>query len=183
MVMMSTQNIEAFLRREDIDRASVEYRNAWQTVAARIARTADVSKAAGLELLRRRLDEIGPPVKQGRLPASEAFARMVAANEARAVGRGKELIRGRVQMARFGVVCVSDMKPFLFEAALQMIEDGEFCVQHAETGQTRRGPKPAEPRPNARRVWVAPLDGRPTRSCPWQSRRAQATQRAEEALI
>lgn len=179
MVMMRVADIERLVEGGEPDRSGVEYRNAWQTVEARIARTADPAKAASLELLRRRLDEIGPPLKRAPMPAEEAFAMMVAANEARAVGRGKARLKTMMANARFQVACVSDMKPFLFEAALQMIEDGEACVQHVEYGQPRRGPKPAVPRPDARWVWIAPADGRPSRNIEWQSRRRQA----EEVVI
>lgn len=173
MVMMTLGAVEALLG-EEPRRDSVEYRNAWSTVEARLARTVDPEKRTLLQALYGRLVAIGEPEKPPPVSAEEALARARAVNEARAIGRGKAQIEARIEAAKFGRVMVADSKPFLFEAALQMIEDGEVSFQSSVTHEPTRGTTPEGGRTPVRRVWVGPKWSQSNYTCGWSSRRRQA---------
>jgi hypothetical protein len=173
MVMIPGREIEAMLTTVP-DRGSAAYRNAWATVQSRIK---SASKPGTIERLRRlevALRAIGEPLPAPpRIPQTEALARGREANKARAIGRCRAAILRRVETSRWGVASVSTEKPFMWEAALQMVEDGELAFQRFRPigGQ---GPQLADGREKGTRIWLMrPYMGRGT-PCPFQSARSKA---------
>lgn len=177
MVMMTQNSVEALLN-SGPDRASKDYANAWSTVRARVARVSDAQKKAIWTTLLARLEGLGEPERRKPATQAEALLRATEANQARVVGRSRAAILRRIDEAQFKRVVVTDGKPWLFEAALQMIEDGAVSLHSFTHDFAERGPAAVEGRRKIRRLVLAPPDPERGRPCPWMSRKKQAEQEA-----
>lgn len=173
MAMISQNKVEAILNAGP-DTGSVEYRNAWATVAARLARTSEPSKRAEWIALQSRLDALGAPVQKSPMSRQDALGRAQEANEARSLGRCRASILRQIADAKYQRVMIADGKPWVFEAALQMIEDGTVSMHSCTHDYAERGPAAVEGRRKIRRLILAPHDPAYTRECPWVSRKKQA---------
>jgi hypothetical protein len=171
--MLTLSTVEAVLD-NDPDPASVNYRNAWSTVGARLACTTDPVKSDYLLSLQARMREIGEPRKAPTMSREDSIAAAQAANEARVVGRCKAQILGRIASATFQRTNVSDRKPWMFEAALQLIEEGKASVHSFREEFPERGFVPATGARKYKYLILSPYDPEYGRPCPWTSRKKQA---------
>lgn len=173
MVMVTMGTVEAVLA-NDPRPDSVEYRNVWSTVAARLRLTNDPVKAEYLLSLQARMREIGEPRRPEAMSREASLQAAQAANEARVVGRCKAQILGRIAAATFQRTNVSDRKPWMFEAALQLVEESQASV-HSHTEEfPERGFKPASGARKIRTLILSPYDPKYGRPSPWASRKKQA---------
>lgn len=178
MVMLTLGTVETVLDNNPaLD--SVDYRNAWATVEARLVRTTDPDKRTHLQALHTRMVEMGEPVLPPAMSREQALAQAQAANEARVVGRCKAQIVGKIASATFQRTTVSDRKPWLFEAALQLIEDRQASMHSFREEFPERGFQPAAGVRKYKHLTLAPYDPWYTTACPWTSKRNQA---AEERI-
>lgn len=173
MVMLTLGAVEAVLESQpSLD--SVDYRNAWATVEARLARSTDPDKLTLLQDLHTRMIELGEPRKPQPLSREEALAQAQAANEARVVGRCKAQILRKIAAAQYRRTPVTDRKPWMFEAALQLLEDGEASLTQSSEDFPERGFQPASGSRKIKRLVLGPPDPEFSRPCPWMSRKKQA---------
>lgn len=154
--------------------ASAEFRSAVATVAARLRITFDPGKREGLEKLQAALLAHGEPVEPRKPSREELSAIRRDASAKGLVARSKASLTRKLISVNSGLVSVSDRKPAVFDAALEMIEDGQaWCVhQVTETVKLDSGDQVA------RRVTLAatfrPLPSYSMiRDCEWKSRRRQ----------
>lgn len=173
MVMVTMGAVEAILA-NDPKRDSVDYRNAWSTVNARLALTTDPVKSEYLLVLRDRMVAIGMPETPKTMSREESLLAAQKANEARVVGRCKAQILARIASATFQRTNVSDRKPWMFEAALQLIEEGKVSVHSVQEEFPERGFQPATGARKYKYLTLSPHDPEYGRPCPWLSRKKQA---------
>lgn len=177
MVMMTLGSVEALLNNNPKP-DSADYRNAWATVEARLMLARDPGKVSALQALRGRMEAIGEPQKRAPLTREEVMVRARAAREVAVVTRCKSDITARIAAARWQRIAVTDRKPWLFEAALQMVEAGEVSVHSATENFPERGFAPAGGAVKIKRLELAPPDPEFSRPCPWVSRKKQAEEEA-----
>jgi len=177
MVMMTQNSVEALLN-SGPDPASKEYANAWATVDARLGRTTNQEKRDAWLALQARMAGLGAPLRREPVTQAEALLRAGKAAESRALGRSRATILRRIDEARYKRALVTDQKPWLFEAALQMVEDGIVCLHQFGEDFAERGPDAVEGRRKIRRLILSPPDPEHSRECPWKSRRRQAEDEA-----
>lgn len=173
MVMLTMGTVEAVLA-NDPKPDSVEYRNAWSTVAARMALTKDPFKTEILQAFKSKMDKIGPPQEPATMSREQALRAAQAANEARVVGRCKAQILARIASATFQRTSVSDRKPWLFEAALQLVEEGKVSIHSHREDFPERGFTPAGGPRKIKTLILCPHDPEYGRPSPWESRQKQA---------
>jgi hypothetical protein len=171
--MLTMETVQAVLA-NDPKPESTNYRNAWATVAARLARTNDPVKADYLLSLQAKMREIGEPRLPATMSREQSIQAAQAANEARVVGRCKAQILGRIAAAQFQRTSVSDRKPWMFEAALQLIEENRASVHSHREEFPERGFQPATGARKVKTLILSPYDAQYGRPSPWTSRRKQA---------
>jgi len=191
MVMMTVPRcIEVASGAPDV--TSPEFRNAVSTMRARIKASKCLGMVAEAEGILASLLAHGEPrmpAKRSREELSEI--RSKAGADARREGC-KNTLRKRLHNSPQGFFSLTDRKPAVFDAALEMIEDGEAtCVYQTEdvvySGPISEGGRRPVRRVTIARTWASlrgkevsqgvPLEGRP---CLWRSERRQ---KAEEGRI
>lgn len=177
MVMMTKNSVEALLS-SGPDRSSTDYANAWSTVRARVGRVTDPEKKTAWIALQDRMAGLGEPLRRKTMSQAEALLQAQSANEARVLGRSRATILRKIDEARYKRALVTDQKPWLFEAALQMVEDGTVSVHQFGEDFAERGPAAVEGRRKIRRLILSPPDPEHSRECPWKSRKKQAEDEA-----
>jgi hypothetical protein len=191
MVMMTVPRcIE--VARGNPDVTSSEFRNAVSTMNARIKASKCPGLIAEAEGILSALLAHGEPQMPAKKSAEEiADIRREAGRESR-MASCKNALRRKLDYAKNGFVSVTDRKPTVFEAALEMVEDEEVtCVYHT-VDQVYSGPISEGGRRPVKRVTIArpmaQMRGKEMskgmkltpRPCPWRSERRQ---KAEEAQI
>jgi hypothetical protein len=166
------------------DRWSEEFRHAVGTVAARLKMSMDSRHTETLLALQAKLLANGGPLTAPKLSKAELSAIRREASAKALVARSKAALGRRLHNTRCGIISLNDLKPAVFDAALEMIEDGQALCLQATTEVVYRGPIPKGGRRAKRWLVLAALDARieayqGVRECPWQS----ARKRAEEGTI
>lgn len=170
------------------DVSSLEFRNAVATARARskACKTARLLDEAR-DVLRLLLAH-GEPQQPPKMTAEElSQVRREAGHGARRA-TCKNALRRRLADARSGYLSVTDRKPAVFDAALEMIEDGEVTCVYQYVQTVYAGPISEGGRVPVRRVTIAlpdarlPMDAQ-ARQCQWKSIREQRRLEGEEQRI
>jgi hypothetical protein len=162
-----------------LDRGSAEFRNAVGTVSALLKLCKDEQREGQLLDLQKRLLAEGGPLGKPRLSPAEISAIRREASAKALVARSKAALGRRLFNTQSGIISLTDIKPAVFDAALEMVEDGQAHCLQATTEGIYRGPIPKEGRRAKRWLVLAALDARieayqGIRECPWKSARRQA---------
>lgn len=161
------------------DRGSPEFRNAVGTVSALLKMPRNEGRREALLALQAQLLANGGPLAAPKLSGAELSAIRREASAKALVARSKAALARRLQNTRCGIISLNDLKPAVFDAALEMIEDGQALCLQATTEGVYRGPIPKGGRRAKRWLVMAALDARieayqGVRECPWKSARKQA---------
>lgn len=178
MAMMQLSACEE-LANNPIDRGSSQFRNALGTVSALLKMCKDPGREQRLLDLQARLLSQGEPLGKPRLSPAEISAIRREASAKALVARSKAALGRRLHKTQSGIISLTDIKPAVFDAALEMIEDGQAHCLQATTEGVYRGPIPKGGRRAKRWLVMAALDARieayhGVRECPWKSARKQA---------
>lgn len=154
MVMMTVPRCIEVARGEP-DVTSTAFRNAVSTMRARIKASHDPGLIAEAEAILASLLAHGEPqMPAKRSPEEIAEVRRAAGHEARRASC-KAALRRKLQAAPQGFVSVTDRKPAVFDAALEMIEDGEVSCVYQTVQDVYSGPLTDGARRPVRRISVA----------------------------
>jgi len=156
------------------DTSSGEFRSAVAAVAAWMKNAVDPCARMNLADLHSALLAHGEPVKPRKPTREELSAIRREASARGLVARAKSSLRKRVPASRSGIVNLSDKKPAVFDAALEMIEDGEIHCTHFATSAGSDGEVRSMSVTWAGYIMPAWAT---IRECPWKSRRQQEGER------
>lgn len=178
MVMIKLERAREIAEGEP-DLSSVDFRNAVATARARSRVSASHSSALeAQEILALLLAHGEPTAPPKRSPEEISQIRREAGHGARRA-TCKAALRRKLAERKGGFASVTDRKPAVFDAALEMIEDGEVSCIFQTVQTVYQGPISEGGRVPVRTITVAlpdarmPCDAKP-RECQWKSRRRQA---------
>jgi hypothetical protein len=164
------------------DISSAQFRNAVGTMRAMWTRARSQERLDDcIETLNALLAH-GEPVQRRKLSKAELSAIRREASAKALVARSRAALAKRLQRNRKGMTTVTDRHPAIFDAALEMIEDGELRCFGAMVENVYPGPEPEGGRPPVRHLTVAAADANvPSWAFPrdldWKSSRKQEEQR------
>lgn len=164
------------------DRGSDEFRHAVGTVSALLKMSKDEGRSASLRALQAKLLANGGPLTAPKRSKAELSMIRREASAKALVARSKAALNRRLHDTKSGIISLTDIKPAVFNAALEMIEDGEALCLMTTTQGVYRGPIPKEGRKPKRWLVLAALDARleayhGPKTCPWKSARKQEEER------
>jgi len=156
------------------DPSSGEFRSAVAAVSAWLRNALDPAKRADLQNLHEALLAHGGPVKP-RKPSREELSAIRREASARGlVARARGGLMRKLESSRSGFVSAAEKKPAVFDAALELIEDGEAHCVHYATESGSEGEHRKLVIVSSR--FVMPPNAL-ARECPWKSKRRQAEER------
>lgn len=184
MVMMTVQRcMEVAASKPDL--SSVEFRNAVSTMNARVKASKCPALIAEAEAIRASLLAHGAPQAPPKLTPEERAEICRTSGQAARLVSCKAALRRKLDAAPNGFLSVTDRKPTVFDAALELIEDEEVSCVYQTTETVYAGPMGPEGRRAVRRVTIVRPNARPTlkairegvrfepKPCQWASERRQ----------